>query len=44
MLDKLIYGAAGIILIAGLGFYVQHVWSDCLAENSWLTCTRILSK
>lgn len=44
MIEKLIYGAVGIIFIVGIGFYLQHIWSDCLAENSFLTCARMLNK
>jgi len=44
MIEKLIYGAAAIIFIVGVGFYSQHIWSDCLEENSVLTCARMLYK
>ena len=33
-----------ILLIAGAGWYTVHTWSDCLEENSWLTCARMLYK
>jgi hypothetical protein len=33
-----------VIIIALLGWYVTHIWSDCLAENSFLTCSRMLTK
>ena len=44
MIEKLIYGAAAIIFIGGVGFYLQHIWSDCLNENNVLTCMRMLNK
>ena len=44
MIEKLIYGAAAIIFIVGVGFYLQHIWSDCMDENSILTCMRMLNK
>jgi len=44
MIEKLIYGAAAIIFIAGVGFYLHHIWSDCLNENSVFTCMRMLNK
>jgi hypothetical protein len=33
-----------VIVIALLGWYVTHIWSDCLVENSFLTCSRMLTK
>lgn len=33
-----------IIVIAAIIAYTVHVWSDCLDENSVLTCMRMLSK
>lgn len=43
-MEKLIYGLAGVILIVFAGWYTTHVWSDCLEENSFLTCARMLNK
>lgn len=43
MIEKLIYSAVTIVIIVALGFYLQHIWSDCLQENSVLTCMRMLS-
>jgi len=35
----------GVLILLGLlGWYTVHVWSDCLEENSILTCMRVLSK
>lgn len=34
----------GIALIVGVVFYTYHVWSDCLNENSFFTCARMLNK
>jgi len=37
--------ALGVAILIGLiGWYTVHVWSDCLDENSVLTCMRMLSK
>jgi hypothetical protein len=44
MIEKLIYGAAAIIFIAGIAYYLNHIWSDCLNENSVFTCMRMLNK
>ena len=44
LIEKLIYVAAAIIFIAGVGFYLQHIWSDCLNEYSVFTCMRMLNK
>jgi len=44
MIEKLIYGAATIIFIAGVTYYLNHIWNDCLEENSFFTCARILNK
>lgn len=32
------------IIVAAIIAYTVHVWSDCLDENSVLTCMRMLSK
>jgi nitrate reductase NapE component len=39
-----IYAIALVAFIAAIGFYVHYVWSDCLGENGFLTCARMLSK
>ena len=44
MIEKLIYTTAAVIIIAGVGFYLNHIWSDCLDENSVFTCMRMLNK
>ena len=44
MIEKLIYGTAAIIFIVSIAFYLHHIWSDCLADNSFLTCARMLNK
>lgn len=42
---KTLLQLTGFVLIIGLiGAYTYHVWSDCLNENSVLTCMRMLSK
>ena len=33
-----------LIVFAGIGAYTYHVWSDCLADNSVITCARMLNK
>lgn len=39
-----IYSTAFAVLVFMAGWYVYHTWSDCLEENSVLTCMRMLSK
>ena len=39
-----IYALGLVALVAAIGFYTYHVWSDCLGENSFLTCARMLNK
>lgn len=34
----------GVALLAGAVLYTYHIWSDCRQENSFLTCSRMLSK
>jgi hypothetical protein len=35
----------GVLVIFGLlGWYIVHTWSDCLEENSVITCMRMLNK
>ncbi len=43
-MEKLIYGV--VVTIAAILFtlYLWHIWSDCMDENSWLTCVRMLSR
>jgi len=43
-MKKLIYSAVGIIVAILLILYLWHIWSDCMDENSWLTCVRMLSR
>ena len=33
-----------VIVIAGAVLLVTHQWSDCLEENSILTCMRMLNR
>jgi hypothetical protein len=33
-----------VALIAGAAWYTVYVWSDCLEENSWFTCAKMLNK
>lgn len=34
----------GVALIAGTGYYLYHIWSDCLADHSVITCMRMLGR
>lgn len=34
----------GVMLIAGVVALSYHQWSDCLEENSFFTCARMLNK
>jgi len=34
----------GTVLIVGVAALVYHQWSDCLEENSFFTCARMLNK
>jgi len=34
----------GVALIAGVIALSYHQWSDCLEENSFFTCARMLNK
>jgi len=31
------------IILSIVGVLIYHQWSDCLGENSFLTCARMLS-
>ena len=33
-----------LLLIAGAVWYTYYTWSDCLEENSFITCARMLGK
>jgi len=37
-----IYATALAIVVFMVGWYVHFIWSDCLNENSFLTCARML--
>ena len=37
-----IYAAGLVALIAAISYYVYYIWSDCLGENGFLTCARML--
>ncbi len=37
-----IYAIGLVALIAAIGYYVYYIWSDCLGENGFLTCARML--
>ena len=35
---------ASVAMFGFIGWYTYFVWSDCLEENSVLTCMRMLGK
>jgi hypothetical protein len=37
-----IYIVSTLILVVALGYYVAHIWTDCLQDHSFLTCMRML--
>jgi len=39
-----IYATALAIIVFMVGWYVYFVWSDCLADHSFLTCARMLGR
>jgi len=39
-----VYIVGTLILVGALGYYVAHVWTDCLQEHSFLTCMRMLAR
>lgn len=39
-----LYAAAAAVIVGLIVWYTHHVWSDCLDENSFLTCMRMLNK
>jgi hypothetical protein len=39
-----IYIVCTLILVVAIGYYVAHVWTDCLQEHSFLTCMRMLAR
>jgi len=43
-MEKLIYGVVITIVVILCTLYMWHIWSDCMDENSWLTCVRMLSR
>lgn len=47
MRDYLTVGAYALGLVAFIalvGYYIYYIWSDCLGENGFLTCARMLNK
>jgi len=42
---KELFQVIGIMVVIGLlSWYMYHIWSDCLNENSVFTCMRMLGK
>ena len=33
-----------VVAVLLFGWYITHIWSDCLEENSVFTCMRMLNK
>ncbi len=42
-MKTLTYIIGTVIIVALVGWYLTHIWTDCLIENSFLTCARMLS-
>jgi hypothetical protein len=42
-MQTLTYITGTVIIVALIGWYLTHIWSDCLTDNSFLTCARMLS-
>jgi len=38
------YLIAIAVIFGSIGWYTVHTWSDCLEENSFVTCARMLYK
>ena len=43
-MQKIIYAGATALATILIILYLWHIWSDCMDENSWLTCVRMLSR
>jgi len=42
---KILLQVAFILVVAGaITWYTHHIWSDCLEDNTVLTCARMLLK
>jgi len=39
-----IYIGGGVVFASLIGFYLVHIWSDCLQQHSILTCMRMLGR
>ena len=39
-----IYAVGTAVIVGLIVWYTNHVWSDCLDDNSFLTCMRMLNK
>jgi hypothetical protein len=39
-----IYIACIAVIAAAIGYYLVHIWTDCLQEHSFLTCMRMLGR
>lgn len=38
-----IYLLGLLAIVGGITWYLSHIWIDCLDENSFLTCLRMLT-
>ena len=42
---KTLFQVVAILVVLGaITWYTYHIWSDCLEDNSVLTCMRMLNK
>ena len=42
---KVLFQVVLILAVSGgITWYTHHIWSDCLEENTVLTCMRMLTK
>jgi hypothetical protein len=39
-----IYVLSIAVIATGIGFYLVHIWTDCLQDHSVLTCMRMLGR
>ena len=43
-MEKIVYIIVSVVAVLLFGWYITHIWSDCLEENSVFTCMRMLNK
>ena len=42
MISKIIFPVGWVLFISLCVLYTSHIWSDCMEENSFLTCAVML--